>query len=260
MGTNDGFRNFSANCDLERSTSTDRHAGLSWGAKGAINAPPAVGEGGLAHTRAPSHHRAPSPLVHALLPTHTREEENELGKSVSIVHPSGSGRDHKMAVLRRGEQGRARAQGWSLMCGEDQESAPRTAPRHAGGCPGELIFRERAEDSGDLGKAGAAAALTSSFSSVGLTSLPVSDWGPQKLRARLGFSRVCTSGPAWTTEWQLVFATHPTGGLAVRTPRGSKVGTGGPHELCQAAPGACPCPVQPSSRLWLRPGARVGGP
>lgn len=34
MGTNDGFRNFSANCDLERSTSTDRHAGLSWGSQG----------------------------------------------------------------------------------------------------------------------------------------------------------------------------------------------------------------------------------
>lgn len=49
MGTNDGFRNFSANCDLERSVSTDRRAGLSWRSPGRP-----AGGGGAAGARAGS--------------------------------------------------------------------------------------------------------------------------------------------------------------------------------------------------------------
>lgn len=45
MGTKDGSRNFSANCDLERSMGTDKRAGLSSGAEVAIKVQPGRGEG-----------------------------------------------------------------------------------------------------------------------------------------------------------------------------------------------------------------------
>lgn len=90
-----------------------------------------VGSGrwwGTVVTRAPatSRPRTLSLLPHLLLPTHAREEEGKLGKSVSIVHPSGCGRNHKMAVSRRAGAGAARSarRWWAERSGE---SAPRTA-------------------------------------------------------------------------------------------------------------------------------------
>lgn len=157
MGTNDGFRNFSANWDLEKSMSTQTDALASAGGKPRWPFKSSRGRAAGARTgsippKNPLSFGPPSAPPY----THTQEEERKLGKSVSIVHPSGCGRDHKMAVSRRAGAGAGRAAG-ARCAARTGESAPRTAaaaesdPRRP--CrPGELIFGERAEEIGDLGE------------------------------------------------------------------------------------------------------------
>lgn len=69
MGTNDGSRNFSANCDLERSMSTQTNVlALAGGSNVAIKAQAAgAGGGHLVHALVPSRLRL-SHLVHSPLP------------------------------------------------------------------------------------------------------------------------------------------------------------------------------------------------
>lgn len=155
MGTKDGSRNFSANCDLKRSMSSDRCWPQQRKPREQCQLQPQP-EGAAGTGAGPRH--SPSPLAHSLL-LHTPGRKEEKGKLFLIVQPSGCKRDHKKDGGQADIQGRSRVQGRCLRRGGDFESAPRTAatagltwlpwPR-----PCELIFGERAEEIRDSGKGG----------------------------------------------------------------------------------------------------------
>lgn len=108
-GTNDGSRSFSANCDLERSMSTQTNVLASArGSQGSHWSPAGWERGGdggrLEHVLATSRPRAPSHLVHLLSPhTPGRKKENE-GNPSPLSIPAGAGKTIKWPSY--GEQGR----------------------------------------------------------------------------------------------------------------------------------------------------------
>lgn len=179
-----------------------------------------------------------------------------------------------MAVC--GAQGGAGAAG-ACGAGRAVQSAPRTAPAPplvGPGSPavrpwGDLVFGERAEETGDLGESwGVGPALTSSFPSLGLLSFPVFRLGilgshPPALLFRPGgaASRFCTSGPTWTTECSLLLLpAHQVallGELLEVKGRGRGFPESAPSRTWRLPP--APCLVQPCSWQLLRPGVRVGG-
>lgn len=251
MGTNDGSRNFSANCDLKRSMSSDRRwpqprePTEQW----RLQHQPE----GAAGTRAGPPHR-PSPLAPSLL-LHTPGRKEEKGKLFLIVQPSGCRGDHEKDGGHADSQGRSPVQGCCPRRGGDFESAPRTAassgPDPATGARPENWFLEKGQRKFEtppekgVGVGWGVPALTFSFPSPSLIALSALSWRPQEaacspalLSVQAWHLQVPHPRPSLAHRVQLVVATRPHreavwGELLAGTGRG-----GAPEELC---------------RSWLRP-------